>query len=338
MAGMAATAGAMDEDRIIRDYFAPLARKAPGAFALRDDAALLKPPPGADLVITMDTILAGVHVLEETAPGDLAWKALAVNLSDLAAKGAVPLHYLMSLALPAPPDAAWLEAFAGALQACQERHGLVLLGGDTVRTRGPLAITITAMGSVPQGAMVRRGAGQPGDVLYVSGSIGDAALGLALARGDEEARGWGLGEAERAHLLARYRRPEPRTALASAVQIHARAALDVSDGLVRDLGRLAGTSGCGARVEAGRVPLSMAAQAVVRRAPSRLADCLTGGDDYEILAAVPAEKARAFEAAAADCAVPVTAIGALCEAGDGVRVLDRSGMPMRFARSGYTHF
>lgn len=316
---------------------APLTARFPGAFALADDCAAFAPEPGMEVVLKTDAVAAGVHFLEDDPPADVGWKALAVNVSDLVAKGARPRVYLMALSFPAAPERAWIEAFARGLAEAQERFGIVLAGGDTDRRPGPVTVTIAALGEVPAGAMVRRGAARPGDRLYVSGTLGDAALGLRLATDPGLAAAWGLGQDEAAELIQRYRRPAPPIALGPVLRDHARAAMDLSDGLVKDLGRMASASGCGARIEAQRVPLSAPARAAIARVHGLGEAPLTGGDDYEVLAAVAAERAPAFERAAAAAGVAVAEIGAMTvEAG--VEVHDAAGGKLTIGRTGWDHF
>ena len=237
---------------------------------LRDDAAILDVPEGHELVVTCDSLVEGVHFLNSDPPDSIGHKALAVNLSDLAAKGAKPQFYLLALALPAPPSPAWLEGFAAGLHALQERTGISLIGGDTSATPGPTTITITALGSVPLAqAVLRRGAAA-GDRLYVSGSVGDAVLGLKLLQDPDLTAAWGLSAPERDGLIERYRRPEARGALAAPLRHHAHAAIDVSDGLIGDAEKLCRASGVGARIEALSVPLSSAAAKAVARTPALL--------------------------------------------------------------------
>jgi thiamine-monophosphate kinase len=318
--------------------FAPLAVRFPGAFGLSDDCALYAPEPGHEIVLTTDAVAAGVHFLDDDDPSDIGWKALAVNVSDLVAKGARPRIYLMSLALPEAPERPWLLSFVAGLAEAQAAFGIVLAGGDTDRRAGPLAITITALGEVPAGTMVRRGAAQPGDRLYVSGTLGDAALGLRLARTASLATGLGLTAGEVAHLVARYRRPQPRTGLVPVLRAHARAAMDISDGLVKDLGRMAAASGCGARVAIDRLPMSPAFRAAVDRDRRLMRDAMiSGGDDYEILAAVAPERCRAFEDEAARTGVGVTAVGTIGD-GSGVTVHDGDGRAISIPRDGWDHF
>jgi len=316
---------------------APLTEGHPGAFGLRDDCALLTPPPGADLVLKTDPIAEGVHFLPEEAPEDIAWKALAVNVSDLAAKGATPLGYLMALSFPAPPTRTWTEGFVHGLRNAQQRFGCHLMGGDTDRRPGPLTVSITLIGSVPKGRAVLRTTARAGDLLFVSGAIGDAALGLALAKEPALAAAWGLSQPEAEFLISRYRHPEPRLALGPALLQHAAAAMDISDGLVKDFGRMLQASGMGGRLRAGDVPLSAAARKVVAREPERLEQLITGGDDYEVLAAVPASRAAEFRATAGSVAICVTEVGRLAPDA-GLLVEGPDGQPMRFDRTGWEHF
>jgi len=322
----------LDELTIIERFLRPLAGE--GALRLLDDAAALTPPAGCDWVRTTDAIAEGVHFLPGDPPGTVAKKALRVNLSDLAAKGAAPLSYLLTLALPAGTTEEWLTAFAAGLAADQEAFGIALLGGDTIATPGPLTISITAIGKVPEGGMVRRAGGRPGDALYVSGALGGAAAGLALLQG--EAVPWrALGPAERERLIGRYRLPEPRMALAPVLRAQASAAMDLSDGLVGDCDKLAAACACGATIDADTVPLDPAL-APFAGDDSLLALFLTGGDDYEILAAVPAGREAVFEADAAAAGVAVRRIGALAE-GPGPMQVERGGRPLGLAQRGYVH-
>ena len=320
------------EDRLIARFFKPLARD-PGAFGLSDDAAILRPPPGSDLVLKADAIIGGVHFFPEDDAYDVARKALRVNLSDLAAKGARPLGYLLSLALPQATGEAWLSRFADGLRADADLYGCPLFGGDTDRTPGPVTVSVAMFGSVPQGTMVRRAGAKPGDLVFVSGTIGDAALGLALRKGAS----WKVDEAQRAHLNARYLVPQPRLALADALRANASASMDVSDGLAGDLAKLCRVSGTAAVIAAARVPLSDAARSVVASDAAALETALTGGDDYEILCTVSPAKAAGFRAAAKAAEVAVTEIGSI-EAGEGARFLGPDGAPLAFRRMSFTHF
>jgi thiamine-monophosphate kinase len=316
---------------------APLTEGDPGAFGLTDDCALITPEPGTELVLKTDPIAEGVHFLPGDEPEDIAWKALAVNVSDLAAKGATPVGYLMALSFPEAPTRGWLTAFAAGLKAAQTRFGCHLLGGDTDRRPGPVTITVTAIGTVPQGRMVQRGTAKPGDMLLVSGTIGDAALGLALAKEPALATAWGLSPAEAEYLVRRYRRPEPRLALGPLLRRYASAAMDLSDGLVKDAERMLRASGVAGRLRAGDVPFSEPARKVLAREPARLAQLITGGDDYEILAAVPERHAVELREAAAIAGVPVTGIGDL-STGSSLTINGPDGRPLPIDHTGWDHF
>ncbi len=320
------------EDRLIARHFAPLATH-PGALGLTDDAAFITPPPGSEIVLKADAIIGGVHFFPEDDAATVAQKALRVNLSDLASKGATPLGYLLSLALPKDIGEAWLARFAQGLREDAERYGCPLFGGDTDRTPGPITISIAMVGSVPAGTMVRRAGAKPGDLVFVSGSIGDSTLGLVLRKGLDVP----LSEAQRQHLASRYLLPQPRNALAEAVRMHASASMDVSDGLAGDFAKLCRVSQVGAEVEAARVPLSDAARAVVAADPKLLLTALSGGDDYEIVCTVPPTKAAGFRAAAEAAGVPVSEIGRVI-AGQGARFLGADGQPLVFERASFSHF
>lgn len=328
--------GGSGEDRLIARLFRPIARHA-GALGLMDDAAVLTPPPGRDLVLTKDALVAGVHFFPDDPPASIARKAIRVNLSDLAAKGAQPLGVLLAFAIPPDMEPAALEAFAAGFGADCETYGAPLLGGDTVRTPGPFTISVTALGSVPTGRMVKRSGALAGQAIVVTGTIGDAALGLAL-RLDPKAAGFaGLSDDERDYLLDRYLHPRPRLSLAPALRDHASAAMDVSDGLVGDLAKLLAASGVSGRIEAARVPLSVAARAAVEADPRLLQTVLTGGDDYEILAAVPDGRLDTFGIHATALGIPVSVIGHTM-AGEGLEVIGADGESLRFAQGSFSHF
>jgi thiamine-monophosphate kinase len=329
---MSASEQASGEDRLIARFFKPLATH-PAALGLSDDTAVLKPPPGCDLVLTTDAIMAGVHFFPDDPPGQLARKALRVNLSDLAAKGAKPLGFLLSLALPIDVSDSWLSSFATGLKADADSYGCSLLGGDTDRTPGPLTISIAMFGMVPEDTMVRRAGARPGDRLMVTGTIGDAALGVKLRRG----AAWKLPLQAREYLLARYLLPQPRTVLADALRAQASAAMDISDGLAGDLAKLCRVSGVAAQVDVEKIPLSDAAKIAIESESSLLETGLTGGDDYEILCTVPHDRAARFAAAAASADVPVTEIGVISD-GEDVQFLNRDGKPMQFSHPAYSPF
>jgi thiamine-monophosphate kinase len=324
----------VDEFESIARLFRPLAAGAPEALGLEDDAAALPSRPGFDLVVTKDAVVAGVHFLPDDPPGLVARKLLRVNLSDLAAKGAEPYGYLLSVAWPhGYPDAA-KAAFAKGLAEDQKAFGLKLFGGDTVSTPGPLTASVTMMGWVPSGRMVRRAGARPGDVLMVTGTIGDGGLGLLAAQGRLD-----RARPEEAEALARrYRLPEPRTAVAGALLANASAALDVSDGLIADLGHLAAASGVAVSLDLEHVPLSPAARAWVgaeRNRAAALARLAAAGDDYEILMSAAPEEALALGKACEAAGVPLSIVGRV-GAGQGTTVLHR-GRPVAVARPGWVH-
>lgn len=311
-----------EEFGLIARHFRPLA--APGGLDLLDDAAVLAPPPGRELVLTVDAMVEGVHFLPDDPPDLVARKLLRVNLSDLAAKGATPLAYLLTVSTRRGTPDGWFAAFASGLGQDQAEFGIGLLGGDTTSTPGPLSLSLTAIGHVPAGSIVRRSGARPGDGIWVTGTIGDGALGLRAIRGELDDPG---GE-----LAARYRLPRPRLGLVSPDLV--RAAMDVSDGLVQDLGHLCRASGVGAELQASLVPFSAAAE---RAGAAWLATCLTGGDDYELLMAVAPGREPAFAADAARSGIPATRIGRFI-GGGGVCVLNAAGEALEFARGGWSHF
>jgi thiamine-monophosphate kinase len=325
------------EERLIARYFKPLA-KHPGALGLMDDAAVIEPPAGCDLVLKTDGIIAGVHFFPDDPPDTVGKKALRVNLSDLAAKGAKPLGFLLTLALPKEIGDAWLAPFAQGLGADAQLFGCPMLGGDTDHTPGPITISIAAFGAVPRGKMLRRAGAKPGDRVAVTGTIGDAALGLTLRRDAAAGERWGLARQQQTVLQRRYLVPEPRNAIAEVLRRHASAAMDVSDGLAGDLAKLCRASGVGAEIAVSRVPLSEAARAALAKEPALIETILTGGDDYEVLACVPAAQLEPLRRQAAAAGVAVTEIGTLI-AGEGeARFLDSNGAPLAFARPSYSHF
>lgn len=325
----------LGEFQLIARYFAPLAAGEPAALGLTDDAAVLKPPAGRELVLTADAMVAGVHFLPEDPADQVAQKLLRVNLSDLAAMGAVPLGYLLTCCWPKATEEAWVAAFAAGLLADQKTFGLSVLGGDMTSTPGPLCLSLTALGHVAPGRALRRSTARAGDLVCVSGTIGDAALGLGVLT-----REWlGLPPEVADHLAERYRRPRPRLALGQALSQSglATACLDVSDGLVADLGHIAETSGLAAVLEAGKVPLSEAARSLVAEDLELFPRALTGGDDYELCFTLAPERAGELPALSAALDLPLTLVGRI-EAGEGVRVLDRDGAALALGRGGWTHF
>ncbi len=289
-----------------------------------DDAALLQPPPGMQLVVAMDTLNAGIHFPYDTAPADIGWKALAVNLSDLAAMGAMPGWCTLSLSLP-EPDAAWVDAFLDGFDALARQHAVALIGGDT--TRGPLSVCVTVFGFVPPGRALRRDGARVDDDIWISGTPGDAAAALAQ---------WSAGGARDPALRARLDRPTPRVALGLRLSDLARAAIDISDGLLADLAHVCRASGVRAEVDVDALPVSDALGAAAPDPQTRRALQASGGDDYEICFTAPAAQRAAIEAAARDTDVPVTRIGRIVE-GQGV-VATANGAPWTPVRAGWDHF
>jgi thiamine-monophosphate kinase len=277
-----------------------------------------------------------VHVFPDDASGNIGRKALRMNLSDLAAKGAKPVGFLLSIALPGKIEEAWLAGFAAGLGEDATQYQCPLLGGDTDHTPGPLSVSIAAFGVLPHGTMVRRSTAKAGDAVLVTGTIGDAALGVRLRRDASLAARWRLPDAMSAHLKERYLLPLPRNALAEALRQYAAAAMDVSDGLAGDLGKLCRASGLAAEIDVARVPLSDAARAVLAADPALLETALSGGDDYEIVLTLAPDKLAAFRGAAATAGIAVSDIGRVT-AGQGARFL-RDGKPLTFARPSYSHF
>lgn len=319
-----------DEFGLIERLFAPLAAAYPGALGLKDDAALVEVTPGHRLVVTSDAIVANVHYLADDPPDLVARKLIRVNLSDLAAMGARPVALLLAAAFARTATAEWLEAFAAGLAADTSAFGVPLIGGDTVATPGLPTFALTALGEVEAGRALLRSGACVGDDIWVSGTIGDGALGLMVLQGVVQ-----LPAPLAAFAADRYRLPRPRLPLGQGLVGVANAALDVSDGLCADLGHICDASGVGAVVEATRVPLSAAGRAAVDAAPSLLVRLLCGGDDYELLFTAPPSAAAAIAGLGHD--VPVTRIGRIV-AGSGVQLHDAAGQLMVLPDGGYRHF
>jgi thiamine-monophosphate kinase len=324
---------ASGEDSLIARYFRPIATD-PGAFRLDDDAAALK-ADGDDIVVTTDAIVEGVHFLPDDPPDTIARKALRVNLSDLAAKGAAPAGFVLTLALRGA-DESWLQPFATALGEDAVQFGCPLLGGDTVSTPGPLMISVTAFGRVPAGKMVHRSGAKVGERVMVTGTIGDAALGLAVLKGGKVHAA--SDATAREMLVGRYRMPQPRVALAQAVREYASAAMDVSDGLAGDLSKLCGVSGVSAVIDLASIPLSDAAWDLVARGIVGLEALIAGGDDYEILCTIPEDRVEAFTRAALGIGVAVGSIGAVVAGTSAPKFIDKQGREVALERLSYSHF
>ncbi|RME99070.1 MAG: thiamine-phosphate kinase, partial [Alphaproteobacteria bacterium] len=290
-----------------------------------------------ELVLTADMLVEGVHVPRHVAPADFAYKALAVNVSDLVAKGADPTLYLLTLCLPKHPEPGWLEAFTSGLSNAQADFGCSLAGGDTVSAEGPVCLSITAAGTLPAGKMIHRFSANPDDKVFVTGTIGDAAAGLALIRKEVSAHPLSGEGAMREFLLSRYFRPHPPVAAIELLRQYASAAMDISDGLVLDFTRLCAASGCGGIIEADRVPLSPAVSALLEGDAFSLEAALTGGDDYEVLFTAAPGVADAIRSAAESRGLSLHCIGSIVRE-PGITVVGRDGAPMQISRPGYDHF
>ncbi len=315
------------EFALIRKHFTRPARHTD--LAVGDDAALIRPSAGMQLAISTDMLVAGTHFFADTDPEDLGWKTLAVNVSDLAAMGAEPRWVVLAASLPAP-DEAWIAAFAKGFFACSEAFGIDVIGGDT--TRGPLNLCPTIFGEVPVGRAITRAGARPGDDLWVSGPPGRAALGLAQLRGEAE-----LADGHRADCLAALHRPQPRVALGLALRGLASSMLDVSDGLLGDLGHILEQSTAGAVISESALPLA-ALQAACGDAALAFRACTAGGDDYELLFTAPAARRTEVEALALQLGLPLHRIGTITPASQGLCLQGHDGQLHPLAARGYDHF
>jgi thiamine-monophosphate kinase len=326
--------GAISEDDLIARFFAPIA--GPGALGLKDDAACLTPPPGCDLILTKDALVAGVHFFPDDPPEAIARKALRVNVSDLAAKGADPLGFLLALALPIGVETDWIARFARGLGEDALRWAIPLLGGDTVKTPGPAMVSVTALGTAPTGRMVPRTGVSAGDLIFASGTIGDSALGLQARLSPQ--RFAALSPGARDHLLARYLDPQPRLALAPVLRAHASAGMDVSDGLVGDVSKMLKASGVSAVIRLCDAPLSDAAREAIAMEPALFETAMTGGDDYELLVATSPQKAKVLQEDARAAGVPLTLIGEAVAGAGQPQFIGADGVQLVFARGSFSHF
>lgn len=318
----------LGEFDLIGRYFLPLAGGRTEAGGFRNDGALLDVPAGMQLAVTSDTLSAGVHFLPDQSPETIAKKALRTNISDLIAMGAKPYCYQLCLSLKSV-DEAWLAAFSCSLAEDQALYGIFLSGGDTTSTPGPLSISITAFGLVEKGRVLTRSGARDGDYIVLSGAVGDAWCGLEHLRGN-------LAGAQ--GCVSRYYVPEPKAALLAFLAEYAHAALDISDGLIADLGHMARESGLLAELEASHLSFSPPVTDLLARGAVRLEDIITGGDDYELVMAVKPEKFSAFKELAAKSGVFLQHIGVFRQGESGVRVLDEAGNALSFARRGWQHF
>ncbi len=310
----------MNEFSLIKKYFAPLAAGFAGGLGLTDDAAVFSPPSGHELVITKDAICEGVHFIGNEPPEMIAAKALRVNLSDLAAMGATPICYFLALSMPKDTSEEWVAKFAVGLQKTQSEFAISLAGGDTTATLGALTISITAIGSLPTGSALRRNGAQVGDDIFVSGTLGDAALGLKILAADNRQL------TTNNHLINRYLTPIPRLALGQSLRGIASSCMDISDGLLQDLGHICAASHVGAVIYSEKLPISEAA----RNTGGALESAISGGDDYELLFSVPPEKAHLVPKGC-------TKIGEII-AGETVKLLNENGEDITPINKGFSHF
>lgn len=317
-------------ERISR-FFRDLTGGSDVALCLGDDAAQWTPPAGRRVVMTVDTMVEGRHYLPGTDPMTLGWKLAAVNLSDLAGCGADPAGMLLSLALPRSAGEDWLAGFTAGLADSRAAYGWDLWGGDSVATEGPPVLGLTAIGTVPSSGMILRSGAKPGDAVLVSGTVGDAALGL-LAKRD------GAVDAAAAPLVDRYDRPTPRIALGSGLREIASAGMDISDGLFGDAAHIARASGVTLEIETAALPLSPAARAFAADRPDRLETALAGGDDYELLLTVPGDRVAAAERVAASLGISLTQVGRCIPAQDNRPVVALARGRERATPTGWTHF
>lgn len=322
----------MDEFGLIRTYFSPLASGFPGSLNLTDDAALIDVPAGKQLVITKDTINEGVHFLGTEEPALIARKLLRVNLSDLAAKGAAPLCYFIGASFPQEIDERWIEAFAEGLKQDQQEFSIHLAGGDTTKTLGMLNLSLTAVGLVDAGKMLKRSGAQVGDDIYVSGTIGDAALGFMSLNGELNPNFERDDELEQRYFL-----PQPRVALGQRLVGIANSCMDVSDGLVQDLGHICTASDVASTIQLPTIPLSRSGSKLAERYPELWERIITGGDDYELVFTASATSEHALFALAQETHTSIAKIGTVTE-GRGVAVLNAHGTPISLHKTGYKHF
>ncbi|MBL6932821.1 MAG: thiamine-phosphate kinase [Rhodospirillales bacterium] len=325
---------------LISSYFKPLAKNESGALGLTDDAAVLNIRNGHRLVVTMDTLVSGVHFLEFTPPHFIAAKALRVNLSDLAAMGADPAYYTLSLSLPTFGDVSynedWLDRFSQALGVEQSLYNIVLVGGDTVSTPGPLSLTISAFGWVKTGQEILRSGASIEDLVFVSGTVGDAMLGLAAVQGSFP----DLTPSDLEIITERHHRPQPRLQLGRRLFGLANSAIDISDGLIQDLEHICTASGVTATIRATDIPLSGPGKKLIDDDPDLIKTILSGGDDYELLFTIPPEWKSSISSLAKELGLPLTQIGEIeaKRSGDSVSVYDACGNLMSIPASGYRHF
>lgn len=327
----------LTETSFIEIYLKPLC-SSKGSLSLSDDAAILNPDPQQDIIISKDILIAGQHFFETDDPKDIAYKALAVNLSDIAAKGAKPLSFMLGIAFPEAPEVKWAESFTKGLQLTMQKFDLSLLGGDTTGTKGPLVVSITIFGQIEKGRMVKRSGGNIGDQIYVSGTLGDAALGFKLRAAKEETKSWSLTNEEKAELLEKYLKPTPRCALSKLIKEYASSSMDLSDGLVADLEKLCAAAKRGAVIDYDQIPLSKSAQKLFYEDKVLKSHCLRWGDDYEILCTIPQKDKAAFEKALREIKIHMTNIGRIESIEHGVIYRNENGDELSLKGQKFSHF
>ncbi len=327
----------LTETSFIETYLKPLC-SSKGSLSLSDDAAILGPDTQQDIIISKDLLLAGQHFFEDDDPADIAYKALAVNLSDIAAKGAKPLSFMLGIAFPEAPVDKWAASFTKGLQLAMQQFEIELLGGDTTGTKGPLVISITIFGQIEKGRMVKRSGANIGDQIYVSGTLGDAALGLKLRAAKEETKSWSLKNEEKAELLERYLKPKPRCALSKIIKEYASSSMDLSDGLIADLEKLCAASNCGAVIDYDQVPVSKPAQKLFFEDKALKQHCLGWGDDYEILFSIPQKNKEDFTKALQEIEIPMTNIGEIESIKHGVIYRNEKGDELSLKGQKFSHF
>ena len=327
----------ISETDFIENYLKPLCTSK-ASLNLSDDTALLNTDLSQDIIISKDMSIGGHHFFEDDDPSDIAYKALAVNLSDLAAKGAKPFAYMLGIAFPKSPDETWAKNFTKSLKDVMDQFDLILLGGDTTGTKGPLVISVTIFGKVEKGRMVKRSGAKIGDKVFVSGTLGDAALGFQIRSAAKQVLNWPLNEEEKKCLLKRYLRPTPRCNLSNIIKNHASSSMDLSDGLIADLEKLCTASNTGAVVRFDKLPLSNSAKKVFEAAPNLKTHCLGWGDDYEILATIPENNHESFSKALKETKTPMTYIGDIQSAENGIIYIKENGEELALKGQNFSHF
>lgn len=318
----------MDEFGIISKYFSPLAKNYSGALGLKDDAAIITPNTNNNIVVTKDAIVENVHFFKNDSAHDIALKLLGVNLSDLAAMGASPLAYLIGVILPKNTNQNWLEEFSASMADGIKQYGGALIGGDTVSHDGPLTLTLTAIGEIPLGKELKRSGAKEGDLVFVSGTIGDSYLGLQSIKGHVEAY---------EYLQERYHKPIPRIEIGIKLREIASACIDISDGLVADLTHICESSGVGSEINLKNIPLSTHSRKIVDKNAGMLIKIINGGDDYELLFTCAAKKESEITNISKEVGIPIAKIGSITK-GDKVTILDEAGSEIILQNGGYKHF